>query len=157
MSGVMSLPRVPYGSLAFKTGRYGSTKFKAFSLLSQATTHYGYSRAPRIALSARQLCFYTGIKYCSLGRALIRWARWDYVSKLRSNGVYLYKIRKKAIVWLYLAHRDLPMAQEFDTELRLWLEIMSSRWGEFSLLKFSEFNTRLNSEIEAFKEQINSN
>jgi hypothetical protein len=122
------------GGLATKRGRYGRSKVIAFQVLSNGQW-----------VSTRRLCILTGIGYYSLGRALPRWIRFDYVRRRPCTtwrgGDYEYQVTKHGRDWLKIAERDLPSYRVFMGQLMAWqAELRRGDTVEHMLaVPFSEF------------------
>ena len=97
--------------LQVKRGRYGSSKAKCFAIMREGQWY-----------PARQLCITTGISYPSLGRALSRWDRFEYVVRrdILIGGRYEYQLTAKGKRWLHLAALYLPHYKVFGAELKAW-------------------------------------
>ena len=129
--------------LTTKRGRYGASKFKAFSVLVELP--------PKHYLSVRKLCLMSGIGYYSLARALPRWTHWEYVARYPTTvigqGDYMYRLLVKGKSWLDLAIEQLPNANLFKQELEQWQIHIAPRWDEYMTLPFEDFIKRLHGEI----------
>ena len=129
--------------LSTKRGRYGASKFKAFSILAELP--------PKHYLSVRKLCLMSGIGYYSLARALPRWTRWEYVARYPTTfigqGDYMYRLLAKGKSWLALALMQLPNANIFKHELERWQIHIAPEWNEYMALPFEDFVKRLHDKI----------
>ena len=100
-------------SLKDRKGKYGMAKYKAFSSLEH-----------RDWVTSRELILLAGLRYHSISRLLSRWVMWEYVERRLSYkfgaGTYEYQLTDRGRGWLKAARRDLPMAGQFETELRAW-------------------------------------
>ena len=100
-------------SLKDRTGKYGMAKYKAFRSLEG-----------RGWLASRELVLLAGLKYHSISRLLLRWVNWQYIERQMTykfgEGTYKYQLLARGKGWLEVARRDLPMASQFDAELRAW-------------------------------------
>ncbi len=126
-----------------KQGRYGKSKVKAFTVLSDGRWY-----------SAKQLCIMTGIAYPSLGSALPRWDNFDYVTRqpILLGGRYQYQLTAKAKRWLNLAARYLPNYQLFIAELKAWqANIADSEVDDMLSMPFKEFIASLDGLIKEFQ------
>ncbi|GAI99814.1 unnamed protein product, partial [marine sediment metagenome] len=129
--------------LALKQGKYGRSKAKCFTVLSDGRWY-----------TAKQLCILTGISYPSLGSALPRWERFDYVSRepILFGGRYQYQLTAKAKSWLRLAARYLPNYRLFKTELMAWQANMAdAEVDELLTVPFKEFIASLDELIKEFQ------
>ena len=127
--------------LSTKRGKYGSSKLKAFRVLSNMPANY--------YLPIRQLCLMSGIDYYSLGRALPKWVRWEYVARYPTTSIgegdYMYRLLAKGRSWLNIAITQLPNAHIFIEELERWQDkiMYPERYEEFLTLPFYDFVARL--------------
>ena len=100
-------------SLKDRKGKYGMAKYKAFASLEG-----------REWVTSRELILLAGLRYHSISRLLSRWVMWEYVERRLSYkfgaGTYEYRLTDRGRGWLKAARRDLPMAGQFETELRAW-------------------------------------
>ncbi len=135
--------------LTTKRGRYGASKLKAFTVLSNI--------APDRYLPVRSLCLLSGIDYYSLGRALPRWTIWFYVGRYPTSSIgegdYMYQLLAKGKSWLKLAMEQLPNASIFIEELEVWQhDVMKPEvFQELKGLPFNQFVHRLNELIKVSK------
>ena len=133
--------------LLVKRGRYGSSKAKAFEVMSDGMWY-----------PSRHLCLITGITYHSLGRTLPRWIRFGYVTRepITFCGDYEYHLELKGKRWLRLAKRYLPNCQLFLNELKAWQESLPDNTvDDLITAPFNEFVTTLNKMIAEFKKNNN--
>ena len=90
-----------------------------------------------------------GLKYHSISRLLSRWVIWEYVERRMSYkfgvGTYEYKLTNRGRGWLAAARRDLPMANQFDVELREWQKHMKPKITEPMTGKFKDVLEKLDS------------
>lgn len=100
-------------SLKDRKGKYGMAKYKGFASLE----HRGW-------VTSRELILLAGLRYHSISRLLSRWTMWDYVERQLSYkfgvGTYEYRLTNRGRGWLEVARRDLPMASQFESDLRAW-------------------------------------
>ena len=100
-------------TLKDRQGKYGMAKYKAFASLEG-----------REWVTSRELILLAGLRYHSISRLLSRWVMWEYVERRLSYkfgaGTYEYRLTDRGRGWLKAARRDLPMAGQFETELRAW-------------------------------------
>ena len=100
-------------SLKDRTGLYGKAKYRAFASLEG-----------REWVSSRELVLLAGLKYHSISRLLPKWTGWEYVARQLSYkfgvGTYEYRLTARGRGWLEAARRDLPMAGQFEADLRAW-------------------------------------
>ena len=100
-------------SLKDRQGKYGMAKYKGFASLEH-----------RDWVTSRELILLSGLQYHSISRLLPRWVMWEYVERRLSYkfgaGTYEYRITDRGRGWLEAARRDLPMAGQFEDELRAW-------------------------------------
>lgn len=133
--------------LTTKRGRYGCSKLKAFSILNRM--------APDQYLPVRQLCLMSGIDYYSLGRALPKWTRWEYVARYPTTSIgegdYMYQLSAKGKSWLKLALAQLPNANIFVKELETWQKdvMVPAVFSEYRSLPFNDFVARLHGLVKA--------
>lgn len=126
-----------------KRGRYGSSKAKCFANIREGQWY-----------PARQLCITTGISYPSLGRALSRWDRFEYVVRrdILIGGRYEYQLAAKGRRWLHLAALYLPHYKIFVAELKAWQANLPNIPTENLLnLPFKPFIATLDDIIDEFK------
>lgn len=99
--------------LTSKRGKYGVAKFRAFASLEH-----------RDWVPSRELILLVGLPYHSISRLLFRWCEWQYVEReltfVFGQGTFKYKLLARGRGWLEAARRDLPMAGQFEGELRAW-------------------------------------
>jgi len=100
-------------SLKQRKGKYGYAKYRAFTSLER-----------RDWVTSRELTLLSGLQYCSIARLLPRWFGWEYIDRQPTYkfgvGTYEYRLEARGRGWLEVARRDLPMASQFDAELRAW-------------------------------------
>lgn len=122
------------GKLLIKRGKYGRSKVKAFTVLSQDPGQW---------LSSRELCLWSGIGYRSLARALPKWYTWEYVSRRPCTtyglGDYEYKLQARGREWLAIARAELPNYGRFISELMAWQAHIRPKWTEFMAMPFHKF------------------
>lgn len=100
-------------SLKERTGKYGMAKYKTFASLER-----------REWVTSRELMLLSGLRYHSISKLLPRWVNYDYLERQLSYkfgvGTYEYRLKSRGHGWLEAARRDLPMAGQFDADLRAW-------------------------------------
>ena len=100
-------------SLKERGGKYGMAKYKAFTSLEH-----------RDWVTSRELVLLAGLKYHSISRLLPRWLGWEYVERQLTykfgSGTFQYRLLSRGHGWLEIARRDLPMASQFEAELKAW-------------------------------------
>lgn len=129
--------------LEVKHGRYGKSKVKAFTVMSDGRWY-----------PSKQLCILTGISYPSLGSALPRWDNFDYVDRqpILFGGRYEYQLTAKGKSWLRLAARFLPNYKVFIAELKAWQANMAdAEVDELLSVPFNQFIASLDCMIREFK------
>jgi len=107
-----------------------------------------------ISNESKQLCILTGITYPSLGSALPRWERFDYVTRqpILFGGKYQYQLLPKAKSWLRLAKLYLPNYKVFMGELAAWQRnLADAEVDELLSVPFSEFIASLDGLIKEFQ------
>jgi len=118
-------------SLKDRTGLYGKAKYRAFASLEG-----------REWVSSRELVLLSGLKYHSISRLLPRWLMWEYVDRQLSYrfgvGTYEYRLTARGRGWLEAARRDLPMASQFEAELRVWQKYIKPRIPKLMTGKFMD-------------------
>ena len=147
--GVVLMVKIYASKLSLKRGRYGSSKAKAFTGLSENEW-----------LSARQICIVTGIGYYSLGRALPRWVSFGYVIRqpIMIAGDYEYHLEPKAKKWLRLANSYLPNYSVFMNELKAWRVVLTDDIvGDLMSMSFRSFVSELDNKIRDFRENGSNN
>ena len=124
-------------SLKERGGKYGMAKYKAFTSLEN-----------REWVTSRELVLLAGLKYHSISRLLPRWLGWEYVERQLTykfgSGTYEYRLLARGRSWLEVARRDLPMASQFEAELRAWHKYIKPRVPEFMAGKFRDVLEVLN-------------
>ncbi len=133
--------------LASKRGRYGASKVKAFQVLVDFKGWW---------LSARLLCFYTGIGYRSLAGTLAKWCRYGYLERrvcaAWATGDYEYQISERGRSWLKVASRDLRNYGLFLSEVAKWQHAMpKEKDAELLRLPFLSFVSVLDEVIRQHK------
>ena len=118
-------------SLKDRHGKYGMAKYKAFASLE----HQGW-------VTSRELILLSGLQYHSISRLLSRWVMWEYVERQLSYkfgaGTYEYRLTDRGRGWLEAARRDLPMANQFEDELRAWQKNVKPKLTELMAGKFKD-------------------
>ena len=138
--------RTYQSKLELKRGRYGASKAKAFTVLSDGMWY-----------PARQLCILTGIGYHSLGRTLSRWVNFDYVSRrpILLGGDWEYSLTAKGKKWLRLAALYLPNYRLFMAELKAWqANLASETINELMSMGFIPFVAMLDGMIHGIKKIV---
>ena len=100
-------------------------------------------------VTSRELILLAGLKYHSISRLLSRWVMWGYVERRMSYkfgvGSYEYKLTNRGRGWLAAARRDLPMASQFESELREWQKHIKPKMTELMDGKFKDVLEKLGS------------
>ena len=129
--------------LEVKQGKYGRSKVKCFTILSDGRWY-----------PSKQLCVICGISYASLGSALPRWDNFDYVTRqpILFGGRYEYHLTAKGKSWLRLATRYLPNYRLFMAELKAWQRnLADAEVAELLSVPFKEFIDALDGLIKEFQ------
>ncbi len=118
-------------TLKDRQGKYGMAKYKAFASLEH-----------RNWVTSRELILLSGLRYHSISRLLSRWVIWEYVDRRLSYkfgvGTYEYRLIDRGRGWLEAARRDLPMASQFEAELRAWQKHIKPKIPGLMAGKFKE-------------------
>ena len=124
-------------SLKDRWGKYGMAKYKAFASLER-----------RDWVTSRELILLSGLRYHSISRLLSRWVIWEYVDRHLSYkfgvGTYEYRLTDRGRGWLEAARRDLPMASQFEVELRAWQRYIKPEIPKLMQGKFKDVVRTLN-------------
>ncbi len=124
-------------SLKDRTGLYGKAKYKAFTSLEH-----------RDWVTSRELVLLAGLKYHSISRLLPRWLAWEYVERQLTykfgSGTFQYRLLARGKGWLEVARRDLPMASQFEAELKAWQKYIKPQILELMAGKFKNVLEALN-------------
>ena len=129
--------------LEVKQGRYGSSKVKAFSILSDGNWW-----------PSLQLCIAAGIPYHSLARAFSRWVGFDYVTRrpIEFCGRYEYRLTAHGKQWLNLSRQYLPNHELFMQELTGWQRNLTDEaLDELLSMPFKEFICNLDDMVKEFQ------
>ena len=118
-------------SLKDRKGKYGVAKYRAFASLEH-----------RDWVTSRELILLAGLRYHSISRLLSRWVMWEYVERRLSYkfgvGTYEYRLTDRGRGWLEAARSDLPMANQFEADLRAWQKYIKPKIPRFMEGKFKD-------------------
>jgi len=118
-------------SLKERIGKYGMAKYRAFASLEH-----------RDWVTSRELLLLSGLRYHSISRLLCRWVNYDYLERQLTYkfgvGTYEYRLKSRGRGWLEAARRDLPMASQFDADLRAWQQYIKPEIPKLMAGKFKD-------------------
>lgn len=131
-------------TLTKRTGKYGRSKFRAFTILMKWGDKYGHDGW----LSTRDLCIMAGLPYRSLTGLLTKWVKYEYVAVRvchDANNVHCeYKLINHGEAWLICAHKRLHTRSKLLKELQEWVNVVMPYRDELLAMKFNKFVDYIN-------------